>query len=69
MTAVVCSRCRFAILGSNEESDLRDSFTCGYYIVTRGSNWNRFAHPGEKYLCDSCMWADPRFQEVYGVIK
>lgn len=44
-----------------EEGEL----TCGYYVVDRGI-WKDFARPGEKCVCDHCMWDDPKYQAIYG---
>lgn len=37
----------------------------GYYVVDK-KPWNRFADPGEKYVCDNCMWTDDRYVKVFG---
>lgn len=60
MKKLKCDRCRV-------ELGLRDKeeFTAGYYDVRKG-DWSRFSHKGEKYICDKCMWTDPRYIEVYG---
>lgn len=59
-----CSRCKmdlFDLLMRNSTKGM----TVGYYEVKEGQ-WARFANPGERYLCDACMWKDPRYIEVYG---
>nr|WP_143838143.1 hypothetical protein [Nitrospira cf. moscoviensis SBR1015] len=38
--------------------------TAGYYVAEA---WQKYANPGEVYICDSCMWADPRYIADYGV--
>lgn len=38
--------------------------TAGYYLAAA---FPQFAHPGEIYICDDCMWADPRYIAVYGL--
>lgn len=43
-------------------------FTCGYYNVRRGTYWHKFANEGELQVCDNCMWDDPRYIAVYGVV-
>lgn len=58
-----CSRCKKDISGLMR---VRDYGTCGYYEVSHGI-WSHYAKPGERYLCDACMWADPRYIEIYGV--
>lgn len=58
-----CSRCKkdlSSIFGR------RGGFTAGYYEVKDGQ-WSAFANPGERYLCDNCMYKDPRYIAVYGV--
>lgn len=44
-----------------------ESYTAGYYIVYGESPWAKYAAEGERYLCDACMWADARYQRVYGI--
>ncbi len=44
-----------------------DDVTAGYYIVHSGC-WHAYADPGEAYLCDACMWADPRYIATHGLI-
>lgn len=65
----LCSRC-FRDL--DEEIRASRKFmglgTIGYYEVVSGY-WSQFADPGEKYLCDACVWSDPRYIAVYGVRK
>jgi len=38
--------------------------TAGYYVA---SAWQKCANPGEVYICDACMWADPRYIADYGL--
>ena len=40
--------------------------TAGYYDV-RAGGWAECAKPGEQFVCDACMWADPAYQAIYGV--
>ena len=37
--------------------------TAGYYNCTGdpAHEWACYAKPGEKYLCDTCMWNDPSY--------
>jgi hypothetical protein len=60
---VTCSRCHEVIPGSKLPDG---TMTAGYYVVEPGSGWQEYAKPGEQYLCDGCMWADPRYIAVYG---
>ena len=41
--------------------------TAGYYVVTGTGGWAEYAKPGEQFVCDACMWADPAYQAIYGV--
>lgn len=63
-----CSRCEQLI--ENFKPPVYDSkgqgMTAGYYVI--GSYWEKYANKGEVYVCDSCMWQDPRYIEVYGNI-
>jgi len=62
MKTAVCSRCH-----KDTGSPLPDGgMTAGYYVA---AGWPEFANPGEVYICDACMWADPRYQAVYGIPK
>ncbi len=58
-----CSRCK-ADLSELWKVSTKD-MTVGYYEVREGP-WAKFANPGERYLCDACMWKDPRYIAVYG---
>ncbi len=59
----ICSRCK-----KDTGSPLPDGgMTAGYYHVGAGpSGWSQFANLGEVYICDECMWSDPRYIAVYG---
>lgn len=37
--------------------------TAGYYLAV---SWAEFTDAGEVYVCDACMWADPRYILIYG---
>jgi hypothetical protein len=59
---VTCSRCHTVLPGSK----LPDGgMTAGYYDVRGTNGWADYANPGEQYLCDTCMWADPRYIRDY----
>jgi hypothetical protein len=64
--AMVCSRCLAKIDGEKITLPHGAEVTLGYYEVAAGY-WHKFAEPGEVLLCDACMWADPRYQTIYGV--
>lgn len=57
-----CCRCKQAIDGFRAPSR-ESNFTAGYYHI--GGIWEKYANPGEKYVCDICMWADPRYIADY----
>lgn len=59
---IVCSRCRKVVIDAAKECN---GTTAGYYEVARGQ-WRKFANVGEQYLCDACMFADPRYIAIYG---
>ena len=58
---ILCDRC-----GNHVEGFIDTHFTSGVYVVGPDSYWSAFARPGEKIICDPCMWADPKYVEVYG---
>lgn len=60
----VCSRCRRRVAGFRRPR--ADRFTIGYYVVAPPAWWARFARPGERIVCDACMWVDPGYVAVYG---
>jgi hypothetical protein len=57
----VCSRCHRPIVGFTPPAEGR--MTAGYYVA---SAWRKYANPGEVYICDACMWDDPRYIADYG---
>jgi len=57
-----CSRCRRVIADFQPPAG---GVTFGYYLAEA---WPKFANPGDVYICDACMWADPRYVAAYGVI-
>lgn len=59
---VVCDRCHAKVEGLREPG-----FTGGFYDTTPGSPWFGFSSPDENVICDTCMFADARYQETYGV--
>jgi hypothetical protein len=38
--------------------------TSGYYIVAEG-NWKECQRDDEEYVCDQCMWEDPKYKQLY----
>ncbi len=60
---VYCDRCKKRVSGARPpEGDM--PFTIGYY-----QEWPLYMSPGEMHVCEPCMWADPNFQAVYGVLR
>lgn len=60
-----CERCGAAIRGVIIEESNIPVVTCGFYDV-KDEKWQEFAQsPMEMYVCDRCMWADPRFMAKY----
>lgn len=57
-----CDRC-----GEKVQGHQYADFTAGYYYVGPGSGWQHFAQDGEERICDSCMWSNSMYQQVYGV--
>ncbi len=58
-----CSRCNKLV--DEDGSDEPRGMTAGYYYVR--FSWSEFANPGEVFICDECMWKDPRYIALYGV--
>lgn len=56
-----CSRCQTVLRHFVPPDECE--MTAGYYLA---SAWPQYANPGEIYICDACMWADPRYVAVYG---
>lgn len=61
----LCDRCGKAI--PHFSFDPTGGMTAGWYLTTGG--WGKFANPGERAVCDECMWSDPRYIAVYGIVK
>ena len=59
-----CSRCKQPI--KNFSPPESGNFTAGYYVA---QGWLEFSNPGEVYICDDCMWKDPRYISVYGIVQ
>jgi hypothetical protein len=58
---VKCDRCKRIIDGIED-----DYCTGGFYRITPGTYWARFADQGEEVICQDCMLQDERFIAVYG---
>lgn len=61
--SVTCCRCKLPV--KDAFKDFLTGTTAGYYEVHDGY-WNAFANPGEKFICDECMFKDERYIAVYG---
>ena len=55
---VICDRCKQIVEGIRGEQ-----FTSGFYDMTK---WEEYRRENEQYVCDSCMFADPKYVEHYG---
>ena len=55
---VLCDRCKQIVEGIRGEQ-----FTAGFYDMTK---WEEYRRENEQYVCDSCMFADPKYVERYG---
>jgi hypothetical protein len=56
----ICSRCKQPIRDFEPPSE---GMTAGYYVA---AGWEKYCNPGEVYVCDACMWKDPRYLADYG---
>lgn len=59
-----CDRCQQKFEGSRTEDA-----TAGFYDVTptdSPAGWDKFANPGERIVCDRCMWTDQRYVAAHG---
>lgn len=56
----LCSRCKKRIEGFCPPCG---GMTAGYYVA---AGWRKYVNPGEVYVCDACMWSDPRYVADYG---
>lgn len=61
--ADACDRCHKPVVNFEPA---KGGMTTGYYNVGEGSPWARYANPGERMICDACMWADPTYIVDYG---
>lgn len=63
---VYCDRCNRQVKNAFQTP----RYTSGFYDVTSGLNgknqWRRYAREGERRVCDSCMWADPKYIAEHG---
>lgn len=60
---VQCDRCGALVYGLETERG-----TSGFYRVA-AEPWEPYARPGERVLCDGCMWEDPGYQRDYAPKK
>jgi len=61
MSLIHCDRCKKKVEGFWDVD-----FTAGFYNVSPGSYWAKYANPYEDAVCDCCMWCDPRYIADYG---
>ena len=55
---VICDRCKQIVEGIRGEE-----FTSGFYDMTK---WEEYRREKEQYVCESCMFTDPKHVERYG---
>jgi len=55
---VTCDRCQQIVEGIRGEE-----FSAGFYDMIK---WEEYRRDNERYVCESCMFADPRYIERYG---
>lgn len=69
---IVCDRCGKTVkglMGTSLDNEGRPNmgFTAGFYRIAKdGEGWGQYTNPGERNVCDECMWADPRYIADYG---
>jgi hypothetical protein len=56
---VTCDRCKQRVEGIRCENE----FIGGFYDMAK---WEEYRRDNEHYVCDSCMFADPKYVERYG---
>ena len=56
---VTCDRFKQMVEGIQSGNE----FTAGFFDMTK---WEEFRREDERYVCDSCMFADPKYLERYG---
>ena len=56
---VTCDRFKQMVEGIQSENE----FTAGFFDMTK---WEEFRREDERCVCDSCMFADPKYLERYG---
>jgi hypothetical protein len=67
-TTIICDRCNSTIDGFRNNAIKSIMVTSGYYIVNEGY-WKNYGHENEKYVCDACMFVDPRYIKTYGKLE
>ena len=55
---ITCDRCKKVVEGIRGEK-----FTAGFYDMTK---WEEYRRENERYVCEPCMFADPKYLERYG---
>lgn len=63
MKTLYCSRCGIPV---GDETMLGGPMTAGFYYTDL---WKDFFDAGDVYVCDRCMWTDPRYREAYGRVS
>lgn len=63
-----CDRCHKDIVDGAEYPPLdgKLGFTAGFYRIAHdGEGWGKYTNPGERVICDACMWSDERYLKDY----
>jgi hypothetical protein len=55
---ITCDRCKQPVEGIRGQE-----FTAGFYDM---SKWEEYRRDNERYVCEPCMFADPKYVERYG---
>jgi hypothetical protein len=63
---IKCDRCQQEVSGIVGEINDRRYYTGGFYDVSEG-RWSEFARNEERIVCDYCMFADPKYREMYSL--
>ena len=58
---VKCDRCKQVVEGIRGEE-----FCAGFYDMTK---WEDYRRENERYVCESCKFADPKYVEVFCEIQ
>ena len=61
---ITCDRCGKIVNGTIDTCpSMGTIITDGYYLVAEGK-WKKFQREDEKYICDDCMYIDPKYKNL-----